>query len=174
MRRIVNDEALDALFRAARSPAGWVDRPVSDTLLRAVWELVKLGPTSGAGHPTRLLFIRSDDVKARLAAALSAATRAAVMSAPVIAILGRRSDCDANWQQRSDCALQAGYLILAARALGLDCGPAWDFDARAVDAAFFPDGAVAADFLCALGYGDDAQPLPQEIRPAFEEACVML
>lgn len=174
MHRIVNDEALDTLFRTARSHHAWLARSVSDTLLRAVWELVKLGPTSGVGGPARLLFVRSEAAKARLEPALSAEQRAAIRAAPVAAILGHRPGRD-HWSAvpRED-ALQAAYLILAARALGLDCGPIWDFDGGAVDAAFFPEGTAAASFLCALGYGDDTPPAPDEARPAFDEACHIL
>jgi 3-hydroxypropanoate dehydrogenase len=207
MHRIVNDEALDTLFRAARSHHAWLARPVSDTLLRAVWELVKLGPTSSAGRPARILFIRSEVAKERLAPAVPAAHWAAIRHAPVAAIVGHEPDHGPGQDRRQDrraaagregerqaahlqaahlqaahlqaahlqaAHLQAAYLIVAARALGLDCGPIWDFDARAVDAAFFPEGSCTASFLCALGYGDDTQLLPEEARPAFDEAYRIL
>jgi 3-hydroxypropanoate dehydrogenase len=87
MHRIVNDEALDTLFRAARSHYAWLARPVSDTMLRALWELVKLGPTSGPGRPPRILFVRSEAAKARLGPAVAAQQRAAIVTAPVAAIL---------------------------------------------------------------------------------------
>ena len=183
MHRIVNDEALDSLFRAARSHYAWLARPVSDTMLRALWELVKLGPTSGLSRPARILFVRSEEAKTRLGPAVAAQERTAMMTAPVAAIVGYRlepgvgSDLgpgpDRQAAQR-DAALQAAYLILASRALGLDCGPIWDFDAGLVDAAFFPEGAVAASFLCALGYGDDTQPAPHPVRPGIAEACNIL
>jgi 3-hydroxypropanoate dehydrogenase len=181
MHRIVNDEALDTLFRAARSHYAWLDRPVSDTMLRALWELVKLGPTSGLGRPARFLFVRSAEAKARLGPAVAAPERAAVMTAPVAAIVGYPLEpgagADSGPDRQAaprDAVLQAAYLILAARALGLDCGPIWDFDAGLVDAAFFPEGAVAANFLCALGYGDDSQLAPQPVRPGIAEACNIL
>jgi 3-hydroxypropanoate dehydrogenase len=183
MHRIVNDEALDTLFRAARSHYAWLARPVSDTMLRALWELVKLGPTSGLGRPARILFVRSEAAKARLGPAVAPQQRAAIMTAPVAAIVGHPlepgsgpgSSPGDHWQAaRRDAALQAAYLILASRALGLDCGPVWDFDAGLVDAAFFPEGTVAANYLCALGYGDDAQPGPQPVRPGVAEACNIL
>jgi 3-hydroxypropanoate dehydrogenase len=179
MHRIVNDEALDTLFRAARSHHAWLARQVSDTLLRAVWELVKLGPTNSAGRLARILFIRSQAAKERLAPAVPAAHWAAIRHAPVAAIVGQEPDPDRRAAagregERQAAHLQAAYLIVAARALGLDCGPIWDFDARAVDAAFFPEGSCTASFLCALGYGDDAQLLPEEARPAFDEACRIL
>lgn len=133
MHRIVNDEALDRLFRAARSHPAWLARPVGDTLLRAI-----LG-TAIIGHA-----LDPDQCQHRRAAALREGT------------------------------LQAASLILAARALGLDCGPIWDFDAGAAGAAFFPEGTIAANFLCALGYGDDTQLSPSEARPVFDEACQIL
>jgi len=183
MHRIVNDEALDTLFRAARSHYAWLARPVSDTMLRALWELVKLGPTSGLGRPARLLFVRSQEARARLGPAVAAPQRAAIMTAPVAAIVGYPLEPEPGpdpgpghdrQAARRDAALQAAYLILASRALGLDCGPIWDFDAGVVDAAFFSGGAVAANFLCALGYGDDSQPAPHQARPGTAEACNIL
>src|SRR5260370_14097841 len=110
MGRIVNDEALDTLFRAARRPDAWLAQPVSDTLLRAVWELVKLGPTSD-GVPASLLFVKSDAARARLAAAVPAATQAAMMRAPVMAILGHALDPARRSAPHCDRALQSGYLI---------------------------------------------------------------
>ena len=179
MHRIVNDEALDRLFRAARSHYAWLAQPVSDTMLRALWELVKLGPTSGRDRPARILFVRSEAARARLGPAVAAPERVAIMTAPVAAIVGYPLEpgigADHGRQAaRRDAALQAAYLILASRALGLDCGPIWDFDAGLVDAAFFPEGAVAANFLCALGYGDDAQLAPHPVRPGTAEACNIL
>jgi 3-hydroxypropanoate dehydrogenase len=174
VHRIVNDEALDTLFRAARNHHTWLARPVSDTMLRAVWELVKLGPTSGVGRPARIVFVKSDKLKARLEPAVSAEQRAAIMTAPIAAIVGHPLDHDRRSAALREGVLQAAYLIVAARALGLDCGPIWDFDTGVVDAAFFPEGTVAANFLCALGYGDDTRPSPDQAQPAFYEACQIL
>lgn len=170
MRRIVNDEALDTLFRAARSPRAWLARPVSDTLLRAVWELVKSGPTGIAERTARILFIRADSARTQLAQAVPDALRQAVATAPVAAIVAVAADRD----QRPTAPLEAAYLILAARALGLDCLPIWDFDGATVDAAFFPEDALAANFVCALGYGEDAQLPPGEPHPALDEPCRIL
>lgn len=156
MRRIVNDEALDALFRAACHPEGWLEQPVSDTLLRAVFELVRFGPSSGS--PPRLVFVKSAAAKERLRPAIAASLQKAVIAAPVIAILGYSRQASADGQQVRDCMLQAGSLILAARALALDCRPLWEFDSQAVDAAIFPDGGVVSEFLCAIGYADEAEP----------------
>ncbi len=178
MHRIVNDEALDTLFRAARSPHAWLARPVSDTLLRAVWELVKLGPTSSVGRSARILFVRSEAARDRLALAVPVAQRSGFMSAPVAAIVGHALDKerrpDRQAAARPEGELQAAYLIVAARALGLDCGPIWNFDIDAITAAFFSEGGFTTNFLCSLGYGDDTQLSPDEARPAFDEACQIL
>ncbi|HVC57576.1 MAG TPA: nitroreductase family protein [Stellaceae bacterium] len=174
MRRIVSDAALDALFRAAHSRYVWLDRPVGDTLLRALWELVKRAPTSGIARPARLVFVRSQAVKARLAPALPEAIRAGLTTAPVAAIVGHAIDLERPSAGLREGGMQAASLILAARALGLDCGPFWDFDGRIVDAAFFPEGTVASTVLCAIGYGDDTQPAPPEARPGCDETCPIL
>ncbi len=174
MPRIVNDAALDTLFRAPRSRGAWLAKPVNDTMLRALWELVKHGPTSGHAGAGQILFVRSALAKARLVPAIAPAEQDGVATAPIAAIIAcRRSDNDAA-AALCDGALQAAYLIIAARALGLDCGPIWHFDARLVDAAFFPEGALAARFLCAIGYGDDMQPSPQPPPLGFDEACQIL
>lgn len=170
MHRIVNDEALDILFRAARRRSAWLARPVSDTMLRALWELVRLGPISRPGDPVRLLLVKSGEAKARLGPAIPAEDRDCMMTAPVAAIVGHGADAAAH----RDATLHAAYLILAARALGLDCSPVWHFDTRLVDRAFFPEGSLATSFLCALGYGDDLQQSPHEPRPGFDEACTIL
>ncbi len=173
MHRIVNDEALDALFRAARSPETWLDRPVGDTLLRAVWELVSLGPTGGVGRRARVVFVKSAAAKARLAAAVAPAGEGAILRAPVTAIIAHPPCRDGGPSAAGEGRLAAAYLILAARALGLDCRPIWVFDAGAIDAGFLPDGA-AADFMCALGYGDDAEQSPAKAAAASREACEIL
>ncbi|MGE5268410.1 MAG: hypothetical protein ACM3JG_01920 [Thiohalocapsa sp.] len=189
MRRIVNDEALDALFRAACHPEGWLDLAVSDTLLRAVSELVRFGPGSAGGSPQRLIFVKSAAAKERLRQtiaaslpeAMQAAVQAAVIAAPTIAILGYRPEPrrepfgqpPADRREMRACLLQAGLLVLAARALALDCRPLWQFDSQAVDAAFFPEGGVVSEFLCALGYADEAEPLPA-LPPAGCDACEIL
>jgi 3-hydroxypropanoate dehydrogenase len=175
MHRIVNDEALDILFRAACARPAWLAQPVSDTMLRALWELVRLGPVSSCGPAVQLLFARSDEARARLAAALPPADREAALSAPVAAIVGHQACEPDNGAGHRDAALHAAYLMLGARALGLDCGPIWQFDAPLVDRMFFPEGGLTASFLCAVGYGDDALPASHETpRPGFDEACAIL
>ena len=172
MHRIVNDAALDALFRAARSHYRWLPRPVSDTMLRALWELVKRAPTSGIARPTRVLFVCSNEAKARLASAV-ATGRDGLATAPVAAIVAYPLDREHPAAALREGGLRAACLILAARALGLDCGPFWNFDGRVVDAEFFPEGGVAATLVCAIGYGDDTEPAPDEARPGFDEACAI-
>lgn len=195
--RIVNDEALDILFRAGRSPEAWLDRPVSDTLLRAVWELAKLGPTSANCSPARILFLKSAHAKQRLGPALAERIRARTMAAPVTAIIGydlqfyellpRLLPHDQQMRERfagdgdlvrttafRNGSLQGAYLMLAARALGLDCGLVSAFDNAAVDAAFFRDGKIKSNFLCNLGYGDASRTRPRNPRLDFDEACQIL
>jgi 3-hydroxypropanoate dehydrogenase len=180
MRRIVNDETLDILFRTAGDRHAWLARPVSDTILRAVWELVRLGPSSGACRPVRVVFVKSEEGKARLGEALAEAQRAALATAPAAAIVAcpARTDGDGPTVPHDaalrEGALHAAYLMLAGRALGLDCAPIWQFDAALVDRLFFPDGRATANFLCALGYGEDGRAAAAEERPGFAEACAIL
>jgi len=175
MHRIVNDEALDTLFRTAGTHQAWLARQVSDTMVRALWELVRLAPIIGGTGPTRVVFAKSDEAKARLDAAVPADRRAVLRSAPIVAIVGCSAQTGLSAAEGTrEGLLLAAYLILAARALGLDCGPLWDFDTPEVDAAFFPDGSAASVFLCALGYGDETQVAPNQPRPGFAEACNIL
>jgi len=192
--KILDDAALDALFRDARTHNKWRKKPVSDTLLRALWELAKMGPTSANCSPAHILFVKSPEGKARLSPALSEGNREKTMAAPVTAIVGYDLEFyeklpflfPHNAEARSwfagnpelirttafrNGSLQGAYLILAARALGLDCGPMSGFDNGKVDAAFFPDGKVKSNFLCNLGYGDPAGLFPRSPRFAFDEAC---
>ncbi len=200
MSKILDDAALDALFRAARTHNGWQDKPVSDALLQALWELAKMPPTSANCSPMRILFLKSAEAKARLLPMLLESNRAKTMQAPVTAIIGYdlefydklpqlfpHTDARAWFAGKPELiettafrngTLQGGYLILAARALGLDCGPMSGFDNAAVDAAFFPPGIfggkVKSNFLCNLGYGDPAAMMPRHPRLAFDEACKII
>ena|SRR5215469_13053142 len=197
MTKIIDDAALDQLFRAARTHNKWQAKPVSDTLLKAVWELAKMGPTSANCSPARILFVKSPEAKERLKPALSAGNLQKTMEAPVTAVIGYDLEFyeklaflfPHNLEARSwfagkpevietnafrNGSLQGAYLILAARALGLDCGPMSGFDNAKVDAAFFPDGKVKSNFLCNIGYGDPAGVLARSPRFAFEEACRIL
>jgi len=173
MPRILSDESLDTLFRKPSPEPVWLDRPVGDTLLRAVWELVKLAPVGDRGGSASILFLRSDEATKRLAPALPPAERAALRPAPIAAILASAGAHD-RMQAVHDGALRGAYLTLAARALGLDCRPVWDFDAAAVEAAFFPEGTAVAGFLCGLGYGDETRSARATPRRDLDEACQIL
>jgi 3-hydroxypropanoate dehydrogenase len=169
MTRILDDRSLDSLFRAARPCRSWLDKPVSDAIIEAVWELARLPPTSSGVYPARIVFIRSLEAKQELLPALAADDRAAAAAAPINAILAYQAD--AGPAALRDSSVQAGYLILAARALGLDCAPLTLADPACVDRKFFADARVKSSFVCNLGYGDPQAPDDGATRPGFEQAC---
>ncbi|MGH7384500.1 MAG: malonic semialdehyde reductase [Candidatus Rokuibacteriota bacterium] len=190
---MLSDDGLDLIFRSARTHKVWLDRPVSDDLLRQVHDLARLGPTSANCSPMRALFLRSGEAKERLRPCLNPGNVDKTMQAPVTAIVGHAvdfyeelprlfpaADMRANFAGKPEFAaatafrngsLQGAYLMLAARALGLDCGPMSGFDNAKVDAAFFPDGRVKSNFLCNLGYGDAGKLTPRGPRLSFDEVC---
>lgn len=195
---MLNDQALDILFRSARTQNGFVDRPVSDAQLHALYELMKWGPTTMNTQPARLVFVRSKAAKARLAPALSPGNLDKTMRAPVTVIVafdlhfydnlprmfpnnpnaksvfeGEEKKAHVQTTAMRNGSLQGAYLILAARALGLDCGPMSGFDNAKVDAAFFADGRCKSNFLCNLGYGDPSKIFPRNPRLAFDEVCTI-
>lgn len=197
MTNLLNDDALDILFRKARTHNVWLDRPVSDHLLRQIYDLMKWGPTSANSSPARILFLRSAEAKQRLRPALSPNNLDKTMKAPVTAILAYdlkfydqlpklfpNNPAAREWFANSanlaettafrNGTLQGGYFILAARALGLECGPMSGFDNAKVDAEFFEGQAVKSNFLCNLGYGDASQLFPRNPRLDFEEVCRLL
>ena len=210
MAGLLNDQALDIIFRQARTHNGWLDKPVTDDLLQQLYELLKWGPTSANCSPARILFLRTAAAKQRLAPALSTANLEKTMLAPVTAIIAHdlqfyeklpelfpHNRGAREWFTSSpefarttafrNGTLQGAYCIIAARALGLDCGPMSGFDNAKVDAEFFPDGEgetagakspfpglVRSNFLCNLGYGDPAQLHPRGPRLTFDEACRLL
>lgn len=185
--------ALDQLFLTARTQNTWRDRPVDPALLRQLWDLTKMAPTSANCSPARIVFVASAEAKAKLEPALDAGNRAKTMSAPVVAIVATderfydklpylfpHADAKAWFEGKPHAplvafrngTLQGGYLILAARALGLDCGPMSGFDNAKVDAAFFSDEPhVKSNFLVNLGYGDPEGLFPRSPRLSFDEAC---
>lgn len=193
---MLDNAALDLLFRTARTHNGFLDRPVPDSLLHELYELYKYGPTSANCSPARVLFLRTAEAKARLQPALSAGNLAKTMAAPVVAVIGMDTEfyellpelfphTDArSWFAGNDAliqstafrnsSLQGAYLMLAARALGLDCGPMSGFDAEAVNREFFADGRVKVNFLCNLGYGDASKLFARSPRLPFERACSLL
>ena len=190
--------ALDQLFLQARTfsanPNPWLARPVSEETLRQVWDLARMGPTSANISPMRVVFVQSAEAKARLAPALDAGNRPKSEAAPVTAIIGMdlqfyellprlypHADARSWFANESvanlttvalrNSSLQGAYLMLAARALGLDCGPMSGFDAAAVDQLFFAGTSVRANFLVNLGYGDPRSLHPRSPRLGFDEAC---
>ena len=193
MSEVLNDTALDQLFRSARTQNAFLDKPVEDTQLHALYELLKWGPTSANMSPARFVFVRSAAAKEKLRPALSEGNLAKTLVAPVTAIVAYDGDfheklpylfphTDAkSWfdgprEGRQEAAfrngsLQGAYLILAARAVGLDAGPMSGFDNAKVDEAFFAGSAIKSNFLVNLGYGDPAGVFPRSPRLSFDEAA---
>jgi 3-hydroxypropanoate dehydrogenase len=186
----------ERLFTDARTQNGYLPQPVSDDTLRQLYELMKWGPTSANCSPSRLVFVRTAAAREKLLACVSPGNVNKVREAPVTVVLGMDLDFheqlpklfphapDArSWfagdaAKRAETALrnsslQGGYLILAARALGLDCGPMSGFDTAKMDAAFFAGRNVRTNFICTLGHGDPAKLFPRSPRLAFDEACAL-
>ena len=194
----LSDDSLAQLFTEARTYNAWLPTPVADETLIHLADLMKLGPTAANSCPARLVFLKSEAAKQRLAPHLSEANRAKTMTAPVVVIIGYDLEFyeqlgflfphnpDArSWFAGNDDAiqttafrsssLQGGYLILAARALGLDCGPMSGFDNAGVDSTFFPDGQIKSNFICALGHGDKSHHFhPRGPRLAFADFASIL
>jgi 3-hydroxypropanoate dehydrogenase len=192
----ISDEALDQLFREARTHSAWRPEPVSADLLRKVYDLARLGPTSANSSPARFLFLTTPDAKARLKPALAPMNVEKTMTAPVTVIIAwdtefhemlpklfphadMRSYFVGNQALIHETAfrnssLQAAYFILAARAYGLDCGPMSGFDANRVNQEFFPEGKWKVNLICNLGYGDHGKLFPRNPRLEFEEASLVL
>lgn len=192
-RAPIDDAALDTLFRTARTHNSFLDEPVPEVTLRALFELVKMGPTSANGLPGRFVFVTSPAAKAKLEPALSANNREKTLKAPVTVIVGHDMAWHENlprffphanaksWFEGNDAAIEetafrngtlmGGYLIMAARALGLDTGAMSGFDKAKVDAAFFPQGGIRTNFLINLGYGDGQKMFERLPRPDFDEFC---
>lgn len=189
----LDSAALDQLFRAARTHNGWLDRPVADSLLAELHDLMKWGPTSANCWPLRIVYVKSPEAKARLVPLMMEGNRAKTQAAPVTAILGMdmrfyeelprlfpHTDAK-SWFVGNDAlieatafrnsSLQGAYFMLAARALGLDCGPMSGFDADRINAEFFAGSQTKVNFICNLGYGDPAALFPRSPRPEFAEVC---
>ena len=190
MSEPLSDSALDQLFRTARTYNGYLDKPVSEAQLHAIWDLVKFGPTSANSLPARIVWCVSDEAKAKLAALALPANAEKILAAPVTAIIGMDVEffehlpeffphTDArSWFAGNEAlaeatafrnsSLQGAYFILAARALGLDTGPMSGFNNAAVDEAFFADQPhVKSNFISTLGYGDAATIFERSPRPDF-------
>ena len=191
---VLDDHALDIIFRQARSQNKWQDKPVDDELLRQLYDLVKWGPTSANCCPMRIVFCKSREAIEELAGVAMDINKDKIRQAPVTAILGYDTRFY-SWMSKlmpvkpefeqmfagneefaritafRNSSLQGAYFIIAARALGLDCGPMSGFDNEACDRVFFPDGRVKSNFVCSLGYGDPAGVFPRQPRLDFDEAC---
>lgn len=192
---MLDQQALDILFLQARTYHTWLDTPVTNDQLRQIYDLMKWGPTSANSSPMRLVFAHSLEAKKKLAGCMAAGNVDKVKAAPVTAIIGMDMEfyeklpqlfphTDArSWfagKPKSieatafrNSSLQGAYFIIAARALGLDCGPMSGFDEEKVNAAFFAGTSVRANFVCSIGYGDRSKLQPRSPRLSFEEACRM-
>jgi len=197
MTTMLDDAGLDLILRRARTQNGWLDKPVSDDQLRAIYDIMRLGPTSANSCPARILFLRTPEAKARLLPALSPANVDKTKAAPVTAIIGydtrffeffpklfphrpEMKDAFANNPKNAEITafrngtLQGAYFMIAARAIGLDVGGMSGFDNAKVDAEFFGDGRVKSNFLCNVGHGDPAKVLQKLPRLDWDEACRLL
>ncbi|MBY2907716.1 malonic semialdehyde reductase [Rhizobium leguminosarum] len=194
MLESLDQQALDQLFRTARTYHDWQDMPVSDESLRSLYDLFRWGPTSANTNPARFVWVRSSEGKARLAAEAAEMNRPKILAAPVTVIVGQdlafadmlpnlapperveklqsyfAQDGIAESTAIRNSSLQAAYLIIAARALGLDCGPMSGFSHEGVDAAFFNGTRIRSNLICSLGYGKTESLYPRSPRLAFEEA----
>ena len=197
MRRTLDEAGLKLLFLEARTQNGWLETPVSDDQLRAIYAIMRMGPTSANSCPARILFLRTPEAKARLLPALSPGNVDKTRAAPVTAIIGydtrfweltpklfpHRPEMKDNFASNPrlaevtafrDGTLQGAYFMIAARAVGLDVAGMSGFDNAKVDAEFFPDGQVKSNFLCNLGHGDPSKVLTRLPRLDFDEACASL
>ncbi|MFZ6775199.1 malonic semialdehyde reductase [Undibacterium sp. Ji83W] len=190
---MLSKDALDTLFTNARTHNAWLDKPVTDTQLQEIYDLMKWGSTSANCSPARIVFVRSDAEKQKLLGCVSQGNFEKTKTAPVTAIIGmdmeffeklpqlfphadarswfagNQANIDATAFRNS--SLQGAYFMLAARAVGLDCGPMSGFDADKLNAAFFAGTTIKVNFICNLGYGDAQQLFPRSPRLSFDEAC---
>ena len=192
MADTLSADALDLIFREARSYNDWLDQPVSDDEIHAIYELLKMAPTSANMQPARIVWAKSPEAKAKLADCASDGNKDKITSAPVVAIIGydidfheelpwlfphtdAKSWFDGDEDGRKEGAfrnssLQGAYLMIAARALGLDCGPMSGFDSEAVNKVFFADQPRhRSNFICAIGHGDPKSIFDRSPRPDFDK-----
>jgi 3-hydroxypropanoate dehydrogenase len=197
MNKVMNNEGLDLIFREARTHNAWLNKPVDEGLLQHVYDLAKMGPTSANMSPMRVVFVKSKEAKEKLRPSLDAGNVDKTMQAPVTAIIGMdvrfyeklpklfpHVDAKAWFKDLPEnvleiialrnSSLQGAYFMLAARSLGLDCGPMSGFNNQKVDAAFFAGTSVKSNFLCNLGHGDSSKLFPRLPRLPFDEACTVL
>lgn len=190
---MLNQTALDTLFYQAHTHNGWQDRDVTDAQLQQLYDLLKWAPTSANGSPARFVFVKSPQAKEQLVACMSPGNQAKTAQAPVTVIIGMDMEFHEKLPQLSpavdarswfagndelikatafrNSSLQGAYLIIAARALGLDCGPMSGFDSAKLDETFFAGTTVQSNFVCSIGYGDASKVRPRAPRLAFDEAC---
>ncbi len=193
---MLDKDALDTLFREARSQNGWLDQDVSDTQINQIYELMKFGPTAANNCPARITFVKSIEAKEKLKPHLDEGNVDKSMSAPVVAIIGydvefyeklpflfphmdARSWYAGNPEKiksagEMNATLQGAYFMLAARSVGLDCGPMSGFNNESLDEEFFPDGKTKSIFMCAIGHGDSSKIFPRSPRLSFDEACKII
>jgi len=193
---MLDSNSLDTIFRTARSQNGWLDREVSDEQIHEVYELMKFGPTAANNCPARITFLKSEDSKNRLKPHLDEGNIDKTMSAPVVAIIGYDTEfyeklpylfphTDArSWfagkpekivaSGSMNATLQAAYFMIAARSIGLDCGPMGGFNNEGVDSEFFSDGKTKTLLICSIGYGDKSKVFPRSPRLDFAEACKVI
>lgn len=195
MCAVIDARLADIIFRKARSFNAWTDKPVPTEKLTELYELMKFGPTSTNSNPLRIVFVRTQESRELLAKSMRGKNAAKVLEAPVSAVLGydtrffeylhRLFPHDQKWPQVladtpklaeetafRNSSIQAGYFIVAARAVGLDCGPMSGFNHEAVERDFFPGGRIKANLVCALGHGDSGRDLwDRHPRPSFEDVC---
>ena len=189
----LDDQALDTLFRAARTFNGWLDKDVPDETVKALYDLAKMGPTAANSNPMRVVFVKSNEAKEKIKPILDKGNQEKTMGAPVIAIfaydrkfyeylpkLFPHTNAKSWFEGKPDNieqtmvrngTLQAAYMIMAARAVGLDCGPMSGFNRAKMKEAFFPDLDGEVNFICAIGYGDPASLFPRSPRFDFDEVC---
>jgi len=193
---MLSDDALDTLFRDARSHNAWLDAEVSDAQIKQIYELMKFGPTAANNCPARITFIKSNTAKERLKPHLDEGNVEKSMRAPVVAIISYDTEfyeklpflfphTDAkSWYAGNpakiksagemNATLQGAYFMLAARSVGLDCGPMGGFNNETLDNEFFADGKTKSIFICALGQGDESKIYPRGPRLSFDEACEII
>lgn len=193
---MMSNNLLDLIFHNGRTHTAWLDKPVADELLIQAYDLAKLGPTSANCCPMRITFVKSKEAKEKLKPHLDAGNVDKTMAAPATAIIAYdlefytqlpklfpHTNARSWYEGKADViqatafrngSLQGAYFMLAARSLGLDCGPMSGFNNAGVDAAFFAGTSIRSNFLCNLGYGDASKLHPRNLRLTFDEVCKIL
>lgn len=193
---MLNDTTIETLFTQARTHNAWLDKPVTDAQLHQIYDLMRWGPTSANCSPARIVFIKTPEAKAQLLECMAPGNLEKTRTAPVTAIVGMDMafyeklpqlfpHADAkSWFEGNqplidatafrNSSLQGGYFIMAARAVGLDCGPMSGFDPEKINATFFSGSSIKANFVCNLGYGDPTALFTRSPRLSFVEACRVL